>query len=284
MGSNVGQGPQILPLWQHHWYPRSPGSGESPAAGEPPRTGMGRDAQGLSSLPWAGLNPSADPRSLEQMVEIAEDTAPLEPEAMGRGDGDAASARGLPRGPLCCTVEQPMARGCHLPRASQWLPHVSPQRPGSPPPCFPQKQFLPHQEGAGFSLDQQQLWRNPKPFPAQARLGGVKVLVGFSAKSRLKAQPCSPPAPPSSAAPGHPCPDPSLRNAFCSNFVLKSVWGSRDKHWHRMTEKQPCMVWVSQPWKGWRTRVGTAGGISGDRHPGKLQGAGAHVPRREQWK
>lgn len=186
MGSDVGQGPQILPLWQHHWYPCSPGSGESPAAGKPPRTGMGRDAQGLSSLPWAGLNPSADPRSLEQMVEIPEDTAPLEPEVMGRGDGDAASAGGLPRGPLCCTVEQPMARGCHLPRASRWLPHVSPQRPGSPPPCFPQKQFLPHQEGAGFSPDQQQLWRNPKPFPAQARLGGVKGAGGV--QCQVKAQ------------------------------------------------------------------------------------------------
>lgn len=113
--------PQILPLWKHHWYHCPPGCGESPAAGEPPKTGMGRDGRGLSSLPWAGLRPSAGPRSLELMVEIPEDTAPLEPEVMAEGMG-THRARGLPQGPLCCTVKQPMATGSHLPRCC----HVTP--------------------------------------------------------------------------------------------------------------------------------------------------------------
>lgn len=53
MGSDVGQGPQILPLWEHHWYPCPPWEWGVTCSGELPKTGMGRDARGLSSLPWA---------------------------------------------------------------------------------------------------------------------------------------------------------------------------------------------------------------------------------------
>lgn len=124
--------PKSCPSGSTTGTPAPPGSGESPAAGELPKTGMGRDARGLSSLPWAGLNPSAGPGSLEQMAEIPEDTAPLEP--MGRGDGDAASAMGAPtgspllyRGPAHGKRLSPSQMAatchpstqCHLPRAEQ---------------------------------------------------------------------------------------------------------------------------------------------------------------------
>lgn len=161
------------------------------------------------------------------MAEIPEDTAPLE--QMGREDGDAASATGAPTGPPLLYREaahskrvspSQMAATCHpstqghLPRAEQPAEggqvHVSPK---SNSPHTKRVQVLAQTSSSFEEI----------PNPSQHRL---KVPVEFSAKSRLKAESCSTPAPPSSAAPGHPCPDPSLRNSFCSNFVLKGVGGA----------------------------------------------------------
>lgn len=67
-----------------------PGCGESPAAGEPPKTGMGRDGRGLSSLSWV--------KSLSRPQWLtSQRTQHSEPEVMGRGDGDV-SATGAPTG------------------------------------------------------------------------------------------------------------------------------------------------------------------------------------------
>lgn len=104
---------------------------------------MGKDVRGLSSLPWAGLNPSAGPRSLEQMAEIPEDTAPSELEGMGV----QPQPRGAPTGPPLLYSEaargkrlspSQMAATCHpstqdqLPKAEQAAEgcraHASPKR------------------------------------------------------------------------------------------------------------------------------------------------------------
>lgn len=168
MGSDVGQDPQILSLWEYHWYPCPPQSGESPAAGEPPKTGTGRDARGLPSLPWAGLNPSAGPRSLEQMAEMPEDTTPLELKVMGRGYRDAASALGAPTGPPLLYSEAARGKSVAFPDGFHMSPQVStPQGRadcrGVQSPCFPQKQSPPTPRVKGLAQTSSSLGETPKP-------------------------------------------------------------------------------------------------------------------------
>lgn len=134
-----------------------------------------------------------------------------------------------------------MAATCH-PSTQYQLPKAEEPAEGCRVHAFPKSNSPPHPTKRVLSSAQTSSNLGETPNSSQARLGGVNVLVGFSVKSKLKAQPCSSPAPPSPAASGHLRPDTCLRNAFYSNFVLKGVWGSRNKCWHRMIGKQPCKV------------------------------------------
>ena len=208
-----------------------------------------------------------------------------------------AGAGGAPAGPPFAAqspaaAKQPAVRGCHLPGASRWLLHAAPCR-GVQGPGTTRKRCPPHQEGAGFGLDQQQPCKKnpPKPFPGWAGQGGMKVPAGFGAKSGLNAQALLHPG----TGPGSTAPRSPLARSwpqkcqFCSNLGLKGVLGERRQMLAQRdlekTLRGPSESPVEMPEEQQRGRVGAAGAISRDKHTGKHQGntlAACRSPRTDK--